>query len=756
MFFLYALYPLIIMLANFHRKYFFRLLAALAFCLCAFSGVKAQQWEKIGWEGGQGPKILAQLGNTIYGLANFAYYKSTDLGKTWTIFSAGLPNDSNLRFTNYHDYLISGIYSDSSKTGFFYCKEQDNKWSFQNLNQMGNEKIFFWSGDSIFTFVGNGSGQQDGYYFTLNAGKSWMRRMSIASPPYYYPISLKNSFFISSYLGTYRTDDFGITWKPIHAPDNDTLGFSGENMYSINDSILIRFYYNDLHYTGLYRSSDLGDSWQKINDFAGKYLTEIDQIKSIGKKTFLIYNVDSKHLKQYQSDDLGLNWSQLIFPDTLLQLIDLFGTDNNYILNTTWGFFVTDSTYSNLSPFVTGSKGVMANSRALVGVIGTKLFALLDAKKNLSYDSLLVSTDNGSTWTEKLFSDSDKISTLRWIQKGNIYYSLGFHNDTNMCIFKTADEGATWSIAAHIPSKELFAQYFIDGDTIIGRRSQDFLITIDNAKSWVAYNFPQKNTPYPASLSMYRRNGVSLILNNQTGELSSSHDFVNWTTDNPFISPPFDTLTVEYVYGPYIFGDRWFRFCQFTVYYSRLLYRTENNLAQDTSFGFANANSNHVFFPVCDDNNILFAPYYTALFYSRDSGSNWKQLGDNVPYSTDVFIGTEYIFFTGPNELWRMPKSALPTLKAQEQKSISTLSLTCFPNPATTSTRISYSIPQHSDVLIEAFDVMGRSVALIASGARDAGDYEALWDTNLLPAGSYIIRLTAGGESVSKVVEVVR
>jgi hypothetical protein len=51
---------------------------------------------------------------------------------------------------------------------------------------------------------------------------------------------------------------------------------------------------------------------------------------------------------------------------------------------------------------------------------------------------------------------------------------------------------------------------------------------------------------------------------------------------------------------------------------------------------------------------------------------------------------------------------------------------------------------------------MGREVARIASGTQDAGTYDAVWDTKQFPAGSYIIRLNAGGESAAKVVEVVR
>ena len=145
-----------------------------------------------------------------------------------------------------------------------------------------------------------------------------------------------------------------------------------------------------------------------------------------------------------------------------------------------------------------------------------------------------------------------------------------------------------------------------------------------------------------------------------------------------------------------------------------------------------------------------------ALFYSIDSGKNWQQLNDYYTDAADLFIGSEYLFISGLNALWRMPKSAIPA-KVTQSKNISSISITdCFPNPATSSTRMTYSLPIHSDVQLEAFDVMGRKIATLASGARDAGANEVVWDTKLLPTGSYIIRLNVNGESVSKVVEVVR
>jgi hypothetical protein len=254
------------------------------------------------------------------------------------------------------------------------------------------------------------------------------------------------------------------------------------------------------------------------------------------------------------------------------------------------------------------------------------------------------------------------------------------------------------------------------------------------------------------------RNGVFVILYANLGRITTSIDFGNtWETTNPFYIP-FPSNKIDY--GPYIFGDRWF-----VNIGSQLYFRTERDTTWKKSHGLSKVD---LYLPSWDEAGILYATYFpidaswpispdghTSLYFSLDSGANWQKLADSVTNSTDVFIGSDYIFLASQSELWRMPKSALPTLKVQEQKNTS-LTLSCFPNPAATSTHISYSIPQHSDVLIEAFDVMGRSVARIMSGAKDAGAYEAVWDTNLLPAGSYIIRLTADGESVSKVVEVVK
>lgn len=84
------------------------------------------------------------------------------------------------------------------------------------------------------------------------------------------------------------------------------------------------------------------------------------------------------------------------------------------------------------------------------------------------------------------------------------------------------------------------------------------------------------------------------------------------------------------------------------------------------------------------------------------------------------------------------------------------LTVSIYPNPATSEMHISYSIPKSGDVSLSIFDITGKEIARIASEAHDGGSYETLWDARAVPTGSYILKLSACGESMTKVVEIMK
>lgn len=71
-----------------------------------------------------------------------------------------------------------------------------------------------------------------------------------------------------------------------------------------------------------------------------------------------------------------------------------------------------------------------------------------------------------------------------------------------------------------------------------------------------------------------------------------------------------------------------------------------------------------------------------------------------------------------------------------------------FPNPFNPSTRIVYDIVNASEISLKVFDVLGREVAVVAGGMKNAGRHEVQFNAADLPGGVYFSSLYADGKSV--------
>jgi len=67
-----------------------------------------------------------------------------------------------------------------------------------------------------------------------------------------------------------------------------------------------------------------------------------------------------------------------------------------------------------------------------------------------------------------------------------------------------------------------------------------------------------------------------------------------------------------------------------------------------------------------------------------------------------------------------------------------------FPNPFNPSTKIKYSIPQVSNVVIKVFDILGNEIETLVNEEKQTGTYEVTWYVGNLPSGIYFYRLQAG------------
>jgi hypothetical protein len=83
------------------------------------------------------------------------------------------------------------------------------------------------------------------------------------------------------------------------------------------------------------------------------------------------------------------------------------------------------------------------------------------------------------------------------------------------------------------------------------------------------------------------------------------------------------------------------------------------------------------------------------------------------------------------------------------------------PNPFNPSTRITFDLARNGRVLLEVFDVRGRSIRRLLAEERSAGQHEVVWDGrddrgNGAPSGTYVARLSAAGVTTARKMQLVK
>ena len=68
-----------------------------------------------------------------------------------------------------------------------------------------------------------------------------------------------------------------------------------------------------------------------------------------------------------------------------------------------------------------------------------------------------------------------------------------------------------------------------------------------------------------------------------------------------------------------------------------------------------------------------------------------------------------------------------------------------YPNPFNAQTRLTFTVRNPQSIVLQVYDLLGREVAKLVNGKREAGVHNVTWDAAGLPSGVYFYRLQAGG-----------
>ncbi len=73
-----------------------------------------------------------------------------------------------------------------------------------------------------------------------------------------------------------------------------------------------------------------------------------------------------------------------------------------------------------------------------------------------------------------------------------------------------------------------------------------------------------------------------------------------------------------------------------------------------------------------------------------------------------------------------------------------------YPNPFNPETRISFGLPQSSEVRLAVFDVLGREVTVLVEARLGAGRHVAVFEAGELPSGVYLYQLQTARQTLSR------
>jgi hypothetical protein len=147
----------------------------------------------------------------------------------------------------------------------------------------------------------------------------------------------------------------------------------------------------------------------------------------------------------------------------------------------------------------------------------------------------------------------------------------------------------------------------------------------------------------------------------------------------------------------------------------------------------------------------------------RPLADDFVYLADGTALALRAFTGgveTEIeteaaVVYVGGSETAVVAKGAAGIAPAAEATPAA-LAVDAYPNPATTRATLRFASPSAQPATVTVYDLLGRTVATPFSGEATAGLNEVTVATGALPAGVYVVRVTAGAESVTTRLTVIR
>ena len=261
----------------------------------------AMEWRNIGpFRGGRAVAVTGVPNDTLtyyFGSAGGGVYKTTDAGETWRNITDGFVKTSS----------VGAVAVAPSDPNVVYIG-------------MGEHPV-----------RGVATSHGDGIYKSTDAGRTWKHlglaktraiariRIHPTNPDLVYIAAQGAPFGPTKDRGVYRSKDGGKTWDLLLAGLNENSGCSELAMDPTNPRILYAAFWDHIRYpwqvrsggagSGIWKSTDGGDNWDKITSGLPKLLGKIGvDVSANPDRIYAIVEADPDG-GVYRSDNAGKTWN---------------------------------------------------------------------------------------------------------------------------------------------------------------------------------------------------------------------------------------------------------------------------------------------------------------------------------------------------------------------------------------------------------------------------------------------------------------
>jgi photosystem II stability/assembly factor-like uncharacterized protein len=605
------------------------------------------------------PLVLAlaiRVSGTIFAATNHTLYRSTNNGAAWTSSTVTSGDSIVTALGLASGLLFAGLSDPSIPFGFGTVRRStDDGATWSQFSPV-------WSLDPVNAVVRNSAG------YTFAATQSGIR----------------------------RSTDFGASWTLTSG-----LG-AGVNAIAINGAGFLfaavgdRFTQTILS-GGIFRSTNRGDSWVKVNDG----LTIPNGYSVAVSPSGHIY-AGTPFTGVFQSVDTAATWT-LINRSLYSSVHAVVQLQNGVLLaGTDDGVFRTTNSGGAWFQNTTGLPG------SAVNVLHQSANGSVYAGFNNPGAGVARSTDGGLSWTSSATGLGSRRAFAIASGSGGLVVA-----GTDQGLFRSTDDGGGWSVSgAGGPSTTVRAlvRDAVSGRIFAGSQSGVFLST-DNGDTWTSRS---SGLGGAAVLSLTRQDAGHLYAGTDAGVFQSTDEGGNWITASGGI--PAVAAVSALAFG---------------------------------SDGFLYA--------ATQDSGVYRSSNGGGSWDAASSGiSNLSTSSLALGSSGYLYAGAVRVFGTGIT----LFRASQPTTSvAYTQAGVATefgLDQN-YPNPFNPVTLIRYTIAGSGEdgggsreTRLVVYDILGRVVSVLVNEKKMPGRYEVEFNANGLASGVYMYRLTAGSSVQSR------